>query len=331
MWTAIVLAGLIVAGVGAYVVFAVFAHAAGTPLWLLAIGLPLVYAAVPLAFALVWFLLGWWFRAERPADIRLSLSARVHMFWREYMALLTSTPRMIFYRFLMRDPAPAPARLPVLLLHGVGCNAGVWSGFRRYLEQRDLGPVYALSYGPPLASIEHFAEQLAELIERIERDTGAAQVMLVAHSMGGLVGRAYLRRYGGAHVRRLITIGSPHHGSQLARTMFGQSLSEMRPASSWLADLNRVGNDACDVPVTSLWSWHDSMVAPQDSSHLDWADNIVLSGIAHNALLTDHAVWERVATEIARAGEAPTSESPASTARMPSVPGSALPASARQP
>jgi triacylglycerol esterase/lipase EstA (alpha/beta hydrolase family) len=172
---------------------------------------------------------------------------------------------------------------------------------------------------------------LAELIGTIRRDTGAARVVLVAHSMGGLVARAYLRRYGGAQVRRLITIGSPHHGSELARTMFGQSLSEMRPASPWLADLNRDGAYVGDVPVTSLWSWHDSMVAPQDSSRLEGADNIVLSGIAHNALLTDPAVWERVADEIERAGEAPTSESPASTGQRPSARGSMLPVSSPPP
>ncbi len=47
----------------------------------------------------------------------------------------------------------------------------------------------------------------------IEAATGASQVVLVGHSMGGLVARAYLRRYGGAKVRRLITIGTPHQAA----------------------------------------------------------------------------------------------------------------------
>jgi triacylglycerol esterase/lipase EstA (alpha/beta hydrolase family) len=207
----------------------------------------------------------------------------------------------VLYRVLMRDPAPGPATLPVLLVHGVGCNAGVWTGFRRYLESRKLGPVYALSYGPPLASIEHFADQLADKIDQVRSDTGAAQVVLVGHSMGGLVARAYLRKFGGASVRRLITIGTPHSGSMHAWMMTGVALAEMRPSSTFLAELNTADDRAAGVPVVSLWSWHDSMVTPQTSAHLDWADNIVIAGVAHNALLNDREVWKTVTDQIAQA------------------------------
>jgi triacylglycerol esterase/lipase EstA (alpha/beta hydrolase family) len=205
----------------------------------------------------------------------------------------------------MPDPPPAPAELPILLLHGVGCNAGVWSGFRRHLEQRGFGPVYALSYGPPLASIEHFADQVATRIGDIADATGASQVVLVGHSMGGLVARAYLRQYGGAKVRRLITIGTPHHGSMHAWMMAGMSLAQMRPSNAWLATLNGIADG---VPVASIWSWHDSMVTPQTSSRIEWGDNIVLAGVAHNALLDDPDVWEKTVAQI---GIAATSGSPA--------------------
>jgi triacylglycerol esterase/lipase EstA (alpha/beta hydrolase family) len=205
----------------------------------------------------------------------------------------------------MPDPPPASAELPILLLHGVGCNAGVWSGFRRRLDQRGLGPVYALSYGPPLASIEHFADQVAARIGVIEAATGASQVVLVGHSMGGLVARAYLRQYGSAKVRRLITIGTPHHGSMHAWLMAGVSLAQMRPANAWLAALN---GHADRVPVASIWSWHDSMVTPQTSSRIERGDNVVLTGVAHNALLDDPDVFEKTVAQI---GIAATSESPA--------------------
>ena len=308
MWTAIILAALVAGGTLGYVAWAHHAVAHGAPLWAYIVGYPFAYLAVPLLFTICWFLLAWWFRAERPEDVRLSLRARAAMFVREFLALSRSGARMIFYRWLMPDPPAAPAKLPILLLHGVGCNAGVWSGFRRHLAECGIGPVYALSYGPPLASIDHFADQVADRLAGIEAATGAAQAVLVCHSMGGLVARAYLRKYGGGHVRRLITIGTPHHGSMHAWMMAGMSLSQMRPKNAWLADLNGNAKGADGVPVASIWSWHDSMVTPQTSSRIDWGDNIVLTGIAHNALLDDPQVWAAVVAQI---GIAATSGSPA--------------------
>jgi len=308
MWTAIILAAFVAGGTLAYAAWAHHAIAQGAPLWAFIVGYPFAYLAVPLLFAICWFLMAWWFRAERPADVRLSLPARVAMFGREVRALARSGPRMIFYRWLMPDPPPAPAAMPVLLLHGVGCNAGVFSGLRRHLAACGIGPVYALSYGPPLASIDHFADQVADRIAGIAAATGAAQVVCVCHSMGGLVARAYLRKYGGGRVRRLITIGTPHHGSMHAWMMAGMSLSQMRPKNAWLADLNGNGEGADGVPVASIWSWHDSMVTPQTSSRIDWGENIVLTGVAHNAMLDDPRVWAAVVAQI---GIAATSGSPA--------------------
>lgn len=321
MWTALVLGSLVLGGLAAYGAWAAHAVARGASVLPFVIGLPLAYLAVPFIFTCLWFTLAWVFRAERPDDIQLTIGARLRLFANEFWALAKSAPRMIGYRFLMHDPNPAPAELPVLLVHGVGCNAGVWFPFRRYLERRGIRPVYALSYGPPLASIEHFADQLAGKIDAVRKATGSAQIVLVAHSMGGLISRAYLRRFGGMYVRRLITIGSPHQGSKHAYLMKGRGLSEMRPGSVWLADLNRDGESTTDgVPVVSLWSWHDSMVTPQTSSLLEGAENIALTGIGHNALLNDPGVFARVAAEIERAGAArPTSEFPASVARTPSA------------
>jgi len=48
------------------------------------------------------------------------------------------------------------------------------------------------------------------------------------------------------------------------------------------------------VPMASIWSRHDSMVAPQASAMLACADNIALSGVGHNALISDRRVMELV-------------------------------------
>src|SRR5262249_17355598 len=117
-------------------------------------------------------------------------------------------------------------------------------------------------------------------------------------SMGGLVARAYLRRFGAARVARIITLGTPHHGSVLAYMFPGRSLAQLRPGNPWLAELNCSEHDSAPVPITSIRSRHDSMVAPQASSVLGQAENIALVAVAHNALLADTGVRKVVAAKI---------------------------------
>jgi hypothetical protein len=300
MWTAVALALTYGVLFGAYARWAAGRMADGVAVFPLVAGAFFVWLAVPFTFACIWFALAWWFRSERPERVRMPLHGVARMFWREFVSIAGNAPRMIFYRLLMPEPPAAPAMRPVLLLHGVLCNAGVWHPFRRYLASRGIGPVYALSYGPPLGSIEDFADQMATEIDAILAETGARDVIVVAHSMGGLVARAYLRKSGGAKVRRLITVGTPHAGSVHAYLFPGVSLSQMRPGNRWLGELAPPPPGAAP-PIVSLWSWHDSMVAPQTSSRIDFGENVELVGIGHNALLTDPAVAASVAEEIRRA------------------------------
>jgi triacylglycerol esterase/lipase EstA (alpha/beta hydrolase family) len=221
----------------------------------------------------------------------------VRLFVDEFLTIAGNAVRMIGYRWLMRDPPARRAQLPILLVHGVLCNAGVWRPFVRRLRERGAGPVYALSYGPPLASIELFAMQLSQRIDVALAATQARQVVVVAHSMGGLVTRACLRGGGAGRIARVITIGSPHHGSRFAWLAPGECMAQMRPGNEWLATLGDPPAGA--PPIVSLWSWHDSMVAPQTSSRIAFGANVEISGVAHNALLRDPGVLERVLAEIA--------------------------------
>ena len=214
------------------------AHAAGTPAWLLVAGAPALYLGVLALFVASYFVLAWVFRARRPPDVRIGFVATLRLVWLEYWTLAGAAPRMLLYRVLVPEPPPAPAALPVVLVHGVLCNAGVWARVVRFLRAAGIGPVYGVSYGPPLASIELFADQLDALIRRVRAATGARDVMLVTHSMGGLVALAYLRRYGASSVRRWVAIGAPFAGSVHARGFVGVSLAQLRPGNAWLRALD---------------------------------------------------------------------------------------------
>jgi predicted alpha/beta hydrolase family esterase len=285
--TAILLLALLLAGTSAYIGWAVDCVAQGASPWWFVAGAPFAYLAPVAVLVSAWFVLSWIWRTPRPPNAQLDFPGSVRLFVREVLAVAMSWPLIALHRLVIRDPAPAPAQRPIVLVHGVMVNDGVWFTMRRYLARHAVGAVYTINYGPPYADIEHFAEQLGAKIESVCAATSATRVLLVCHSMGGLVARAYLRQRGPARIERIITIGTPHHGSLFARGLIGRCLAQMCPGNAWLVELNRDEMKPSPVPIVSIWSRHDSLVAPQASSELACAQNIALVGIGHNALLSD--------------------------------------------
>jgi predicted alpha/beta hydrolase family esterase len=164
----------------------------------------------------------------------------------------------------------------ILFQHGYAHSGAVWSRTARELERKGYR-VYTIDQ-PTFAPIDTMADRLALRIQEVLRATGAAKLTLVAHSMGGLIARAYLRRHGGAALARAITIGSPHHGTHHAVLARGTNGQQMRIGSDWLKQLAR---ERINVPFTSIYSVHDTVISPQSSSHLDGVQNIVLHDIGH--------------------------------------------------
>ena len=298
--TALLLLALLVAGGWAYFQWAAHLVAQGGSVWWFVAGAPVVYVAPAAVLVAVWLVVAWVGRTPRPPDARLGPGGTLRLFFTEVLSLAASWPLMALHRLLIRDPPPVPAKRPVVLIHGVLVNDGVWFRLRRFLMRRGRAAIFTINYGPPFDDIERFAEQLAARIEAICASTGAERVALVAHSMGGLVARAYLRRFGPRRVARLVTMATPHHGSVLAYSFLGRGLSQMHPGNPWLTELNRDESKPAPVPMTSIWSRHDSMVIPQASAVLTCAENVAVIGIAHNAMLVERDVMELVAREISR-------------------------------
>ncbi len=196
-----------------------------------------------------------------------------------------------------RPPRASGPRFPVLTVHGYLSNRGLWWAFRRALEARGE-TVWAVTLEPVFASIDVLAGLLAARVDELLAATGARQVVLVTHSMGGLVARAYLRAHGGVKVARLVTLGAPHHGSKHAHLGLGANAREMEPGSPWLRALAASEAQGLPVPCTSIFSVHDNFVAPQTSSVHPAARNLPLAGIGHVSLAFSAAVLALVAAEL---------------------------------
>lgn len=188
---------------------------------------------------------------------------------------------------------------PILLVHGYLSNRGIFWQLRKRLFAAGLGPTYTLNLEPLMGSMDNMVPVLAGQIEKICSETNTPKITVVAHSMGGLVTRLYMTQAGGAsRIRRFITLGSPHHGTEMARFSVGKCVAEMRTASAWLSALESAEVAIEKPPTLSIYTLNDDLVYPPESSKLDWAENVPMAAVGHVSLLFSKPVADRVIAEI---------------------------------
>lgn len=237
-------------------------------------------------------------RFASPAP-QLSLAARARLIIDEYLLFLFTFLLVIpFERLWMPADRLRPCARPILLVHGYGVSRGCWWLLRRRLEAAGH-TVATLSMVPAYTSIGKLVPQLKQRIEEVCQATSAKQLTLVAHSMGGLVCRSYLARHGIEKVAKLVTLASPHTGTELARVGLGQNAREMEPDSLWLRDM---AGELLKIPVISLRNPYDNYVMPQDNQRLPGATDIELPAAGHVAMLYDRKIANIVLDACAEPG-----------------------------
>lgn len=238
-----------------------------------------------------------------PPEYRLGLAAALRMLWEEFSTSMRTTswhmPRARAHvRIYPESPTP-----PVLLLHGYGCNSGYWAHLVPLLDAARISHA-TLDMAPLTGDIDGYAAGIEEAAAGLCRQTGAPQLVIVGHSMGGLAARAWMRVHGARRVARLITLGTPHHGTCLASLGPGINAQQMRrsgvagPECAWLSELARGEDAATRARITSIYSRHDNIVAPQTSGELPGARNLAFGGVGHVALGRQRRVLAAVMSEI---------------------------------
>ena len=103
----------------------------------------------------------------------------------------------------------------IVFLHGFVCNRGFWTPWMKLLG-REKRAFVAVNLEPVFGSIDEYVPAIDQAVAALTDATGKAPA-LVCHSMGGLAARAWLRAPANrGRVHRVITIGTPHHGTWLA-------------------------------------------------------------------------------------------------------------------
>jgi pimeloyl-ACP methyl ester carboxylesterase len=180
----------------------------------------------------------------------------------------------------LAPPASVHGRRGVVFVHGFFCNRGLWTPWLQRV-QADGRAFVAVNLEPVFGSIDDYAQQVDEAVRRVTEATGLPP-LLVCHSMGGLAARAWLKRMRAeARVFHVVTIGTPHRGTWLARFGHGHNGRQMRLQSDWQTQLDH-GMPANRHALFTCWySNCDNIVFPTSTATLPGADNRLVRGAAH--------------------------------------------------
>lgn len=214
---------------------------------------------------------------------------------REILFSALTQPLLPLYYLLGRRMGGAKEGTPIVLVHGYMQNRVGFLGLARALRKRGLGPIYAINY-PWFASLAGNAKRLDRFIARVCEETHKDSVDLVCHSMGGLVAMEMLRdeaRKDALKVRRVVTIATPHAGVMWKGPMIGIGATNLRRGSKLL---EAHATYSIAVPCLSIYSTHDNIVHPKETSSLvkRGGKDFEVEGPTHLAILFNPIVLREV-------------------------------------
>jgi pimeloyl-ACP methyl ester carboxylesterase len=193
-------------------------------------------------------------------------------------------------------PVPAQtAQDGVVLLHGIGRTARSLRSMQTAVEASDFAALN-LRYPSRQKPLEALAEEIHPVIERFAGGI-AGSLHFVGHSMGGLLTRVYLARHRPERLGRVVMLGTPNGGSEVAdrlknflpyRAFFGpagQQLGTRRDAALQALfppvdyPVGIIAGNRSIYPITSVFlpRPHDGRVSVENTRLDGMTDHIVLA------------------------------------------------------
>ncbi len=226
------------------------------------------------------------------------------MWWRSLFGEFRAGIRIFLFRqpWTREKPALLPAtsnvgKVPVVLVHGYLCNHRIWDDVTKALRANGHA-VFAVNLEPVFASIDDYAPFVEAAVQSLLQHTGQAKVALVGHSMGGLAIRAWMRTNGTEKVARVLTLGTPHAGTKLARGTHTPNGKQMLWHSPWLAALTASESGATRALIRIAITPQDNIVCPQRPQILPGIEPAVFEGIGHLQMCTHPPLIQWVAQEL---------------------------------
>ena len=126
-------------------------------------------------------------------------------------------------RGLHRPVQVSPEQRPVLCIHGLYHNRCAWFFYRRWLRTDPDLALYTWSYSSFGRDFSSLATELSSVLHQVARDHPHQGMILLGHSLGGLLLRTALSDpLLGQQTALAVTLATPHQGTILAHLALGR-------------------------------------------------------------------------------------------------------------
>lgn len=197
-----------------------------------------------------------------------------------------------FMHFNLPPPKYRPnaaCKTPIILVPGYHMNRWSMLPLQYYLKRCGFENIWAINNPILKDDIFVFAENLHEKVEEYYDKCGHQPIMLVGHSMGGLISRHYMQKYGSDKIKGQISLGTPYRGTKAYRLGQGLQGRQFKPGSE-VCNIT----EAPDLPHLIIWSKRDWVVVPSSNAHLDNSNEMVITDAGHLGMLVSVPVFQRV-------------------------------------
>jgi pimeloyl-ACP methyl ester carboxylesterase len=206
-----------------------------------------------------------------------------------------------------------PTQDGVVLLHGISRTARSFGKMESAIERAGYATLN-LDYASRRKALEALADDIHPAIEAFAGRL-SGQLHLVCHSMGGLLTRVYLARYRPPNLGRVVMLGTPNGGSEIAdrlknimfyRALFGpagQQLGTLRDAATTALlppidyPVGIIAGNRSIYPVASAFlpRPHDGRVSVANTKLDGMTDHVVLRTSHPWLVRNDEAIMHTIA------------------------------------
>nr|WP_239550992.1 alpha/beta hydrolase [Halanaerobacter jeridensis] len=209
------------------------------------------------------------------------------------------------------------AGVPIILIHGFQAKAVTKNDYEQALKfvfgqlvkrivqdsriDANEVRVYGSIWPTKMYSIEKNARSLKEAINQNQDLKYRDDIIIIAHSMGGILARSYIEEFGGAqHVQRLITISTPHQGVPSTLVYNWTRSNFLQGMVNFLAD-NPLGFDFSGLRDTFATEYFYQLTTFQEQSKFEKRlSNTFLEQLNQNfAYYYDRGLYKLIAADAA--------------------------------
>lgn len=177
-------------------------------------------------------------------------------------------PAFLFARRWLPEPRVGDPGPPVLFVHGVFHTASAWLCFVRWFRRAGHASLYVWTYASFRTDFPVLLDELETRVRAVQARHPGHKVVLVGHSLGGLLIRALLSRPGaGDLAAAAVTLGTPHQGSVLAGLGFSTLARGLKFRGSLIKRIE-AAEAPPPVPALSIYTPVDNMVIPPEGARI---------------------------------------------------------------